>query len=151
MLSHDLNSDHEIPDSGTFAGTTGNIFLHSLPIAGKDGTLEKRMCQDFVTGKVIAKTGSISGVSTLSGYVLLPEDTLVFSIMMQNFIPGDGDTMRALQDSICTMLAFTTIMKEYSRAISESTMSEHYGATWKRPSCEHEPDMAEQTRKIHDG
>lgn len=81
-----------------------DIFLHSLPIAGEDGTLEDRMTNDCVKGRVLAKTGSIEGVRTLSGYVLIPDDTLVFSMMMQNFA-ANGDSMDALQDSICSVLA----------------------------------------------
>ncbi|MCL4511732.1 MAG: D-alanyl-D-alanine carboxypeptidase/D-alanyl-D-alanine-endopeptidase [Bacteroidetes bacterium] len=83
---------------------TKQIFIHSLPIAGVDGSLQDRMTEKFVAGKVFAKTGSISGVSTLSGYVFIPRDTLVFSMMMQNFIASE-DSMRALQDNLCTVLS----------------------------------------------
>lgn len=82
---------------------TRNIFFHSLPVAGYDGTLANRMTQSYVRGKVHAKTGSISGVSTLSGYVIIPRDTLVFSMMMQNFV-GSEDSMLALQNRLCALL-----------------------------------------------
>ena len=62
------------------------------------------MTNDCVRGKVLGKTGSIEGVRTLSGYVTIPGDTLVFSMMMQNYV-ANGDSMDALQDSICTVLA----------------------------------------------
>ena len=81
-----------------------DIFIHSLPISGVDGTLEDRMTDDYVCGRISAKTGSISGVRTLSGYVIIPGDTLVFSMMMQN-IGWDPDSMDALQDSLCSVLA----------------------------------------------
>ncbi len=80
------------------------VFLQSLPIAGEDGTLEDRMTQDYVRGRVIAKTGSISGVRTLSGYVFIPGDTLVFSMMMQN-IGWDPDSLKALENRLCSVLA----------------------------------------------
>ena len=80
------------------------LFFNSLPIAGEDGTLKDRMTQEYVEGKVHAKTGSLSGVSTLSGYIVAPRDTLVFSMMMQNFAVS-SDSMEALQDSICSVLA----------------------------------------------
>lgn len=92
VLNHDLDQPF------------GDLFLHSLPTSGIDGTLEKRMDQGFLIGNVIAKTGSINGVSTLSGYVLLPKDTLVFSMFMQNFI-SSGDSIRAIQDSLCKILS----------------------------------------------
>ncbi len=82
----------------------GALFFKTLPVAGIDGSLEKRMLQDYVRGKIHAKTGSINGVRTLSGYVVIPRDTLVFSMMMQNFA-ANGDSMEALQDSICSVLA----------------------------------------------
>lgn len=81
-----------------------DIFTNSLPIAGVDGTLQDRMMQDYVRGRVHAKTGSIEGVRTLSGYVFNPGDTLVFSMMMQN-MAWDADTMRTLQDNICSVLS----------------------------------------------
>ncbi len=83
--------------------STSDIFFHSLPIAGYDGSLFDRMSEDFVRGRVHAKTGSISGVSTLSGYVVVPGDTLVFSMMMQNFV-GSEDSMLALQNRLCALL-----------------------------------------------
>ena len=92
VLSHDL--DQQFRD----------VFMRSLPVSGVDGTLNRRMTSDVTRGKVLAKTGSIGGVSTLSGYVLLPRDTLVFSMMMQNYV-ARGDSLRALQDSMCAMLS----------------------------------------------
>ncbi len=94
-IVHVLRYDLEQPYS--------EVFVNSLPIAGVDGTLNDRMTQDYVSGKVHAKTGSIAGVRTLSGYVFIPGDTLVFSMMMQN-MAWDSDSMRTLQDSICTIL-----------------------------------------------
>lgn len=84
--------------------TFNEIFIHSLPIAGLDGTLKKRMKGNSFVGHISAKTGSLNGVSTLSGYVFLPYDTLAFSMMFQNFIV-DSDSMRAIQDSLCTILS----------------------------------------------
>ena len=81
------------------------IFINSLPIAGVDGTLENRMKFDSLTHRIVAKTGSISGVSTLSGYVFVPGDTLIFSMMMQNFA-GKSKPFRQLQDEICHVLYY---------------------------------------------
>jgi PBP4 family serine-type D-alanyl-D-alanine carboxypeptidase len=82
----------------------GNLFFHSLPVGGRDGTLEKRMSPEFLIGNVIAKTGTINGASTLSGFVVLPGDTLIFSMMMQNYLTS-VDSIHAVQDSICSVLA----------------------------------------------
>ncbi len=44
-------------------------WLAALPIAGVDGTLERRMKGTPAEGRVHAKTGSIAYVRALSGYV----------------------------------------------------------------------------------
>lgn len=78
-----------------------NVFIATLPIAGVDGTLEKRMRGTPAEGIVLAKTGSLDGVSAISGYtVTLDGEELVFSIMMQPFVVSI-DAIRQAQDRIC--------------------------------------------------
>ncbi|HHF57807.1 MAG TPA: D-alanyl-D-alanine carboxypeptidase/D-alanyl-D-alanine-endopeptidase [candidate division WOR-3 bacterium] len=72
--------------------------LSSLPIGGYDGTLKKR--QHSIEGAVRAKTGTMTGVSTLSGYLKTKKGKLlVFSIMANNYL-GSSLKARELQDSI---------------------------------------------------
>ncbi len=79
-------------------------FYNSLAIGGVDGTLKKRMINTDAEGRVYAKTGTLNGVSTLSGYVkTLNDHFLVFSIIMQNFVEKTR-VARALQDEICNIL-----------------------------------------------
>lgn len=80
-------------------------FLAALPLAGLDGTLENRMENDLVRGKILAKTGTLSGASCLSGYVFTKVgNPLAFSIMMNGYV-GSSGPYRQLQDDICTILA----------------------------------------------
>jgi D-alanyl-D-alanine carboxypeptidase/D-alanyl-D-alanine-endopeptidase (penicillin-binding protein 4) len=59
--------------------------LSSLPIAGKDGTLEKRMKGTAAYGKLRAKTGTIDGVSTLVGIVQSKGgEMLAFSVLLND-------------------------------------------------------------------
>ena len=75
----------------------------SLPVAGLDGTLEKRMKGTPAEGNVHAKTGTVTGVSTLSGYCQHPSGhTLAFCIMNQG-IPR-ASVGRDFQDKICVLL-----------------------------------------------
>ena len=54
---------------------------------------------------VYAKTGSLSGVTTFSGYILNdPSDPIAFSILMNGF-KGSSSAFRALQDEIVTYLS----------------------------------------------
>jgi PBP4 family serine-type D-alanyl-D-alanine carboxypeptidase len=65
-------------------------FSASLPVAGRDGTLALRMRRSRAEGNARAKTGSISNVRTLSGYVRSRDgELLAFSILANDFIvPG---------------------------------------------------------------
>ncbi len=82
-----------------------NIYYNSLPVAGVDGTLEKRMIGTRAENNVHAKTGTLSGVSNLSGYVTaLNGNLLAFSILIQNFLDETKEA-RAIQDKICELLA----------------------------------------------
>ncbi len=75
----------------------------SLPVAATDGTLRKRMRGTLADGNVKAKTGTVTGVSTLSGYATAPNGhTLCFSILNQGlYHTADG---RRFQDAVCTAL-----------------------------------------------
>ncbi|MDF2940085.1 MAG: putative D-Ala-D-Ala carboxypeptidase [Gammaproteobacteria bacterium] len=80
----------------------GKIFIKELAISGQPGTLVYRMSTPPLRGKIFAKTGTIEGVSTLSGYIILPgRQPVIFSIMM-NEIVGSKTRARAAQDKIVT-------------------------------------------------
>ena len=82
-----------------------NILKESFPIAGIDGSLENRMRKTKAFGNVHAKTGTLSGVSTLSGYLKTTNNhDLAFSIFVQNYI-GSSRVARGYQNRICKFLS----------------------------------------------
>ena len=60
-----------------------NALFTGLPIAGRDGTLNDRMRHGAARGRCRAKTGTLSNVSTLSGYCNSRSGDLIeFSLLM---------------------------------------------------------------------
>ena len=77
--------------------------LPSLPIAGYDGTLQKRMQGTEAEGNVRAKTGTVTGITSLAGYLTTASGhVLAFAIINQGV---DSASMgRAFQDKVCIEL-----------------------------------------------
>lgn len=80
-----------------------DCLLPTLPIAGVDGTLQGRMKKTSAEGNVHAKTGTLTGISSLAGYCTAPNGhELCFTIINQGVMRnGDG---RDFQDEVCSML-----------------------------------------------
>ena len=82
-----------------------NDFISTLPGGGKrNGTLERRLKTE---GKYVkAKTGGLSGVSNLSGYVFSPRyGPVAFSLLMSGY-RGSSQPYRNLQDAIIKQLLY---------------------------------------------
>ncbi|PLR99254.1 D-alanyl-D-alanine carboxypeptidase/D-alanyl-D-alanine endopeptidase [Bacillus sp. T33-2] len=94
---------HAVQDKDWFP-----VFENSLPVAGVSdrmvgGTLRSRMKKEPTAGNVKAKTGSLNGVSALSGYVSSKDgEKLIFSIMINNYI---SSSVTQIEDAIVTELA----------------------------------------------
>ncbi|MEW5745627.1 MAG: D-alanyl-D-alanine carboxypeptidase/D-alanyl-D-alanine-endopeptidase [Nitrospirota bacterium] len=82
-----------------------SYFYDSLPVAGVDGTLERRMRSTGAESNVRAKTGYFSQVRALSGYLATREgELLAFSLLANNYLGSPADT-RELQDRFCDLLS----------------------------------------------
>ncbi|MDR3445698.1 MULTISPECIES: D-alanyl-D-alanine carboxypeptidase/D-alanyl-D-alanine-endopeptidase [unclassified Dyella] len=69
----------------------GPTLVQALPIAGIDGTLQWRMRNTPAENNVHAKTGSMSFVHCLAGYVTSGNgERLAFAIMLNNYDPPNG-------------------------------------------------------------
>ena len=89
-----------------YAWRTQSIKEHlmtSLPTSGYDGTLQKRMVGTEAEGNVCAKTGTVTGISSLAGYITAANGhTLAFAIINQGV--ASSAIGRAFQDKVCLEL-----------------------------------------------
>ena len=81
----------------------GDALFDSLAIAGKEGTLDDRMEGTAAAGRCRGKTGTINGVSNLSGYCKAGRELVAFSLLMNGV--GDYDGARAIQDKMVVEIA----------------------------------------------
>ena len=80
-------------------------WMTALPVAGRDGTLETRMRGTPAEGNVRAKTGTMTNIRTLAGYVRTRDgETLAFAVMADGF-EGPGAAAVEAIDSIAVRLA----------------------------------------------
>jgi D-alanyl-D-alanine carboxypeptidase/D-alanyl-D-alanine-endopeptidase (penicillin-binding protein 4) len=82
------------------------VFVKSLPLAGVDGTLRRRMKGTLAEKNVAAKTGSLGHVTALGGYVTTRSgERLVFSVLINNFPGSVASGAKPVEDAIAVALA----------------------------------------------
>lgn len=87
------------------ASPNKDIFINSLPQPGEPGTLRSRMRKTTAVGNVRAKTGTLSGVSSLSGYATTGDkEQFVFAMFFNNYTTP-ASIIRTIQDRICMRLS----------------------------------------------
>jgi len=80
-----------------------DMFLNTLAVSGTDGTLKRRLAAQPVRGSIHAKTGSLNGVSTLSGYMTTRSGrVLAFSIFANNAAASMSRVKKTI-DEICAL------------------------------------------------
>jgi D-alanyl-D-alanine carboxypeptidase/D-alanyl-D-alanine-endopeptidase (penicillin-binding protein 4) len=80
------------------------LWIASLPIGGVDGSLEKRFQGIVGARRIHAKTGSLSHVNALSGYIETKQHGwLAFSIMVNGTVGHDPE-VRTFIDRLCGLL-----------------------------------------------
>lgn len=83
-------------------------FVQSLPVAGVDGTLRRRMVGTPAEKKVLAKTGYVGRARSLSGYVISRDgETYAFSMLMNHYTGTTAD-INGIQDRILAAIAAST-------------------------------------------
>jgi D-alanyl-D-alanine carboxypeptidase/D-alanyl-D-alanine-endopeptidase (penicillin-binding protein 4) len=82
----------------------GAGFLKGLPRSGQPGSLLNRFKGTPIEGHVVAKTGSVSRVNALSGYVEgTRAGTLVFSIIVNNHTAGSRAVLAQIDSLVVEM------------------------------------------------
>jgi D-alanyl-D-alanine carboxypeptidase/D-alanyl-D-alanine-endopeptidase (penicillin-binding protein 4) len=83
--------------------SVSKALMPALPVAGVDGTLKSRMQKTLAQGNVRAKTGTLTGISSLAGYCTAPNGhELAFAIINQGIL--DKTSGKAFQDRVCQVL-----------------------------------------------
>jgi D-alanyl-D-alanine carboxypeptidase/D-alanyl-D-alanine-endopeptidase (penicillin-binding protein 4) len=85
-------------------------WMASLPIAGVDGTLERRMKGTPAQGRVHAKTGTIAYVRALSGYAQTADDEWVQFVILANNFAGKvtaADVDRITEQAVNLLVGFS--------------------------------------------
>ncbi|MHA6252800.1 D-alanyl-D-alanine carboxypeptidase/D-alanyl-D-alanine endopeptidase [Oceanobacillus sp. CAU 1775] len=86
-----------------------DVFKTSLPVAGEEerligGTLRHRLTTPPTQGNAFAKTGMITGVSTLSGYLNTKNgEELIFSVLINNHLES-SNRMQEMIDELVIVL-----------------------------------------------
>jgi serine-type D-Ala-D-Ala carboxypeptidase/endopeptidase (penicillin-binding protein 4) len=84
------------------------IFADTLPIAGRDGSLSRRLSGTAAEGQVRAKTGTVDNVRAIAGYVnSAGGETLAFSIIANNFTVAPSMVDAAADRALVRLATFS--------------------------------------------
>jgi D-alanyl-D-alanine carboxypeptidase/D-alanyl-D-alanine-endopeptidase (penicillin-binding protein 4) len=87
-------------------GPAADALRDMLPVAGVDGTLAGRMRGTPAAGNLHAKTGSMTYVNCLAGYVTSAAgEHLAFAILLNGYVPPKGTLASTDIDAIAVWLA----------------------------------------------
>ena len=82
--------------------------LAALPVAGRDGTLRARLVGTPAEGIVRAKTGSMSRVRALAGYIeTAGGEPLAFAILANNFSAPAAEVTRVIDEVVAALAAIS--------------------------------------------
>jgi D-alanyl-D-alanine carboxypeptidase/D-alanyl-D-alanine-endopeptidase (penicillin-binding protein 4) len=82
-------------------------FRASLPVAGRDGNLERRMRGTPAEGRIEAKPGTLQGVDALAGHAATSSgDRVAFVVIVNNHVRRSADARKAI-DAVAVALSLS--------------------------------------------
>jgi len=85
----------------------GELFRSTLPVSGVSGTLANRLRDTPGAGRVWAKTGSMSQVRSLAGYIVTSAgEPLVFAFIVNGFRVPSAEIDAAMDRALLRLIAF---------------------------------------------
>lgn len=84
-----------------------DVVRRALPMAGVDGTLERRLDGTACEGRVRAKTGTLSHARALSGYLTTPSGReVIFSVLANNHLQPTSAVDAVVDAALLTLCAW---------------------------------------------
>ena len=90
---------------GMAQSPNAQAFRNSLAIAGTSGTLKSRFRNTGVQGRFAGKTGTLTGATSLSGYLTPPNYAPVVVSILANYSGASVTTVRSAMDEMVLTLA----------------------------------------------
>ena len=91
--------------SKAYVSSYSEAFVGSLPVAGKSGSLSSMLRGTIAEGKLMAKSGYISGVRSYAGYVRTQAGQVLAFTMIANNFSGSSSQMRREFEKLMVALA----------------------------------------------
>jgi D-alanyl-D-alanine carboxypeptidase/D-alanyl-D-alanine-endopeptidase (penicillin-binding protein 4) len=96
-------------------------YVASLPVAARDGTIRLRMKESAAAGRLRAKTGTLQGVTGLSGYVeTAAGGMLAFAVIVNDHLGRASGAVRAVDAIGAALAASGGTAGELSAAVAEA-------------------------------
>jgi len=96
-LTRVLSAMHDSPDSA--------LFRQSLPVAGRDGTLERRLVGTAAAERFVGKTGSLDRARALSGYLTDAGGRTRIVVLLVNHYRGSAAAAEAMLEHLLVTAA----------------------------------------------
>ncbi len=85
-------------------GSNRDSFFESFPKAGEEGTVKNLLKETRLSGKIRAKSGSISGVQCFAGYLIDGDRKYAFTVMVNKFDGSRKEVVRNIEKLLLSVL-----------------------------------------------